>query len=87
MIGGGAGGSKVIPLTEKSLPTSGITFRGRPLNTDTNEGILGNETGRDELLRRGRLGNGFIAWGDVKYETSCKHLYWSHDMLNSDKVA
>lgn len=26
------------------------------------------------MLKSGRFGRGFIAWGEVKYETSCKHL-------------
>ena len=66
-----------IPLRMgNSFPTSGITLRGRPLNPTSNDGTLGSDNGL-VLFNNGRFGRGFIAWGDVKYETSCRHLEYA----------
>lgn len=60
---GGPGINALMPLSIlKSLPTSGMTLRGRPLKaTESNDGTLGRATGREELLSSGRFGKGFMA--------------------------
>lgn len=68
-----------MPLSKgKSLLTSGMTLRGRAfIPICSNEGTLGRERGNELFASNGRLGSGFIACGEVRYETSCKHLLWS----------
>jgi hypothetical protein len=64
------------PRPAKSFPdTSGMTLRGRPLyGICSNDGRFGSESGNVLFCTRGLFGNGFIAAGEVRYETSCKHL-------------
>lgn len=58
----------ILPFSMgKSLPVSGSSFRGLPLKAIcSNGGAFGRVSEILPLLSKGRLGNGFIACGDVR---------------------